>query len=161
MWIRIVLLLAICAGLGSYPQRAWAQVAVQPAPAATALGAQPHDSQGLGQTCTPAVSGIASCCDSTYWIVSSRQCLQYGGNGALCCQLEYFYAPGDGNLHPSTREQFHASLDPAVPVSVMVHGSFGDFEDVKTDSRLTFDWLRAAAGPLAADAVFFPWPREW
>lgn len=173
MWIRIALLLATCASYGLLPQRAAGQApahpVLPPAPAAIDASRAAYEAQlpwapphGLGgpQGFTPVGPGHVPCGDCTYWIVSSRKCLQYGRDGALCCPLEYLYAPGDGNLYPSTREQFHASLDPSAPVTVMVHGSFVDLEDVKTDSRLTFDWLRAAAGPLAANVVFFTWPSE-
>lgn len=173
MWIRNVLLVAICAAHSLGPAELSGQTApfVPPAPAANleapaasvlaapaALAA--NEPGSFPGNAGPAFDVSLPCRNCGYWIVSSRHCPQYGRGNAICCAFEYFHSAGDGCLHPSSREQFLAAFDPLAPTTIMVHGSFVNWEDIKDDSRLTYDWLCRAAGNLPANVVFFTWPSE-
>ena len=98
-------------------------------------------------------------CDPDYWIVSARCC-----NDRLECGLDCNYQvirfDGPGPGRPGNLQEMYASLEPGVPVCIMVHGSFVLWESVLRDSAATYRWLRRAAPERPLKIIFFSWPSD-
>lgn len=105
---------------------------------------------------SPSPSG----CSGGYWIVSSRTCQQSSRQRHPTCRYQYVHVPVEGNPHWSDTGRFLGSLQPGVPVCIVVHGSFVYSGDLGTDTLRTYRWLRAAAPDRPLQVVFFTWPSE-
>lgn len=113
------------------------------------------------QNWMPAQSAMApSICDEDHWIVSARHCQQSCLERAHNCRFSYVRSDWDGCATPAAEADFHAWLQPGVPVCIMVHGSFVTSDTVAEDSKNTFRWLRQAAPHLPLQVVFLTWPSE-
>lgn len=95
-------------------------------------------------------------CNPDFWIVSSRACQQGFGRRGVCCSFDF--ARYDGRHRWSDQHEFLASLQPGIPVCIVVHGSYVRPVDVVPDSVNMYRWIRAAAPELPLHVVFFTWP---
>src|SRR4029079_10435170 len=117
-------------------------------PEQSVVGPQQPVSQPYCPTCAP----------PEFWIVSSRHCCKEGGRCFATCPLEYFHVGSDGARRPSDQQQFVNSLEPGVPVCIVVHGSFASWKDVCEGSREVYNWLRPGDSTGRVQFVFFTWP---
>jgi hypothetical protein len=79
-----------------------------------------------------------------YCIVSSRRCTQ-AGRPFCPGGLDYFHVGSGGHPQPLNEPGFQAWLAPGVPVCIVVHGSFTNWNDAVYGSRRMYEWIRAAA----------------
>jgi hypothetical protein len=106
----------------------------------------------------PAAGGTY--CRFDYWLVSARHCPNHGRSCRPGCEFEYFHSSPENCLHRSDERSFLSTLQPGVPVCIMVHGSFVDWPHIQHESHQTYCWLRAAAPHRPLHVVFYTWPSE-
>jgi hypothetical protein len=94
-----------------------------------------------------------------FWIVSSRNCLQQGNRSSASCPLDYYRCERNRRVAKDENE-FRRSIPAGVPVCIVVHGSFTDWDTVCADAAATQRWLRSAAPHLPVQIVLFSWPSE-
>lgn len=104
--------------------------------------------------------GPAPAPTSDFWIVSSRNCPQQSNGPVMQCQLEYFRCDRSGRRIPCSEGMFRQSLPRQVPVCIVVHGSFTDWNTTCEDACATQRWIRAAAPHLPVQMVFYSWPSD-
>jgi hypothetical protein len=98
-------------------------------------------------------------CDPDYWIVSSRGAKDLVECGqAVNYSVYRFDGPNPGRF--SSMDELLASLQPGVPVCLMVHGSFVTWESVLNDSARTYRWLRGAAPNQPLHLIFYSWDSD-
>ena len=101
-----------------------------------------------------------------YWIISTRRCLQLGGYQTQRQCLEYFHRGAHSTpqtphgLQLRREDEFLASVNPDVPVCIIVHGSLIGWQDLLDESSATYRWLRQAAPDQPLQVVFFTWPSD-
>jgi hypothetical protein len=95
-----------------------------------------------------------------YWIISSRKCAQSTSPCDADACTEYFYRGPSGQIEPKTATEFYQSLNPAIPVCFMIHGSLIDWEQNLREGHATFEWLKQAAPETPFQLVLFTWPSE-
>jgi hypothetical protein len=95
---------------------------------------------------------------SDYWIVSSRGCPPcdrgYAANCTAC-----FRRTCDGRVLRTSLDDVIAGLDPARPVSIVIHGSYNYDADVLVESRNMHRWLSRGAG-RPVQMIYFTWPSD-
>lgn len=99
----------------------------------------------------------ANCAEEDHWLVSIRHCRQGCRNCGQCCSLDFFK---DCCRQRVTQNDFTNSLQPGVPVCIVVHGSYVTADSVQEECQRTFRWLRQAAPHRPLHVVFFTWPSE-
>lgn len=163
--LRHVFLIAACALAVLHGAPAWAQSpsAVSGSQLAPAeLAAEPAPGGQPAETAPPVYPpSLDDHCNPNFWIVSSRRCPQDDDCGAIHCDFDYYHSPGENCLLPSSRHAFLASLQPGVPVCVVIHGSFVEAEGVYAESLATYRWLRRVAPHQPLHVVFYTWPSEF
>lgn len=95
-----------------------------------------------------------------FWWVSTRRCGQDFGDGICSCALTVCRGELCGAWQPSSEAELIQSLQPGVPVCVMVHGSLVDEQGSRVDSVGTYRWLRNASPGLPLHVIFFDWPSD-
>lgn len=95
-----------------------------------------------------------------YWVISTRHCPQADSPSEADSCTEYFYRGPQGKLESRTAEDFYQSLDPAVPVCFMIHGSLTAWEQSLLEGHATYEWLKRAAPNTKFQLVLFTWPSE-
>lgn len=109
---------------------------------------------------TPVVHNQPVADDHGYWIISSRDL----GAGDLARAHRHthqvFACDARGRRCGSTIESLIGSLTPGVPVCIVMHGSFVDWETVWQDARETNAWLRVPAPDRPLHVIFFTWPSD-
>ncbi|MCC7422966.1 MAG: alpha/beta hydrolase [Planctomycetaceae bacterium] len=111
----------------------------------------------------PRIVGSAPPCPveaNDFWIVSSRNCIQQGNRTSASCPLDYYRCDRGNRRVAKDENEFRRSIPPGVPVCIVVHGSFTDWDTVCADAAATQRWLRAAAPHLPVQIVLFSWPSE-
>lgn len=98
--------------------------------------------------------------EGDHWIVSARRCDEVQlVNGCRDC-LEFFYGNGKTPLQRATWDEFFNTLQPAVPVSFFVHGSFINWRAAVVEAHETALWIRSAAPSAPVRIVYFTWPSD-
>lgn len=95
-----------------------------------------------------------------YWFVSTRRCPRKGELRSVVCPVEYFQVSDAGRLRGADRQSFQRSLQPGVPVCVVVHGSFVDWATIRTDAHQIYHWIRRGEPNRPLQVVFYTWPSE-
>lgn len=95
-----------------------------------------------------------------FWIVSSRNCIQQGNRASASCPLDYYRCDRGSRRVAKDENEFRRSIPAGVPVCIVVHGSFTDWDTVCADAAATQRWLRSAAPHLPVQIVLFSWPSE-
>lgn len=103
--------------------------------------------------------GGAACCPD-YWIVSSRRCRQTGRPSCPAGDLDYYHVDAAWRMLPGDGGAFQQWFVPGVPVCVIVHGSFTDWDDAIEGSAAMYRWVRSAAPEQPLQVVFFTWPSD-
>lgn len=129
-------------------------VAVEQAPSATVASLP-----ATGAVAEPPVC-LSACPFAGYWIVSTRRCPQSFKDGNPCCCLDYYHVGPDYAVRNVPAEVFYASLQPCVPLCVIVHGSLVGWEDIYNETPRVYWWLRNAAPHRPVQMVFFTWPSD-
>jgi hypothetical protein len=99
-------------------------------------------------------------CDLDYWIVSSRHCPQSKRGFRQRCRLQYLNSQNGFPPHHSDSQTFRHWLQPGVPLCILVHGSFSDWEGTLYDVRHVYRWLRNSAPDRPLQMVVFSWPGD-
>jgi hypothetical protein len=114
---------------------------------------------------TPAAGGlpseiplVAGPCDRDYWVVSTWDCDQKAKGPCVGCRFGYHRCAPDGTPCRFDRAAFESWLRPGVPLCVIIHGSYTNENIICDEIERQYQWLRAAAGPLPMQFVFFAWP---
>jgi hypothetical protein len=108
----------------------------------------------LAAPSSPAV--IPAAADATYWIVSSRHASQHRLQRSPY-GLAYARRQPDGTLVASDAAALQAELTPGVPVCILVHGSFVDWNWHVQDTGAAYAWIRNAAPDRPLHVIFFTW----
>jgi hypothetical protein len=95
-----------------------------------------------------------------YWVISTRKCVQSTTPCDADACTEYFYRGPSGQIEPKTAADFYQSLNPAIPVCFMIHGSLIDWEQNLREGHATYEWLKQAAPEAPFQLVLFTWPSE-
>ncbi|MDB5391625.1 MAG: hypothetical protein JWM11_7271 [Planctomycetaceae bacterium] len=95
-----------------------------------------------------------------YWIISTRKCAQSTSPCDADACTEYYYRGPSGQVEPRTAEDFYRSLNPAVPVCFMIHGSLTEWSQNIREGHSTYEWLKRAAPETPFQLVLFTWPSE-
>lgn len=93
-----------------------------------------------------------------YWIVSTEDSPQSFDDSLprFCARVQCRHADGSG--HGSSLQDLQKSLQPGIPLVIMVHGSFMDSPSVGPESLRTWKWLQHAAGGKPFEFIYFRWP---
>ncbi len=75
--------------------------------------------------------------------VRSQECPQTAGTAEPACNFQYHYPGPDGLYHPVNGEELFQSLPSGVPVLILIHGSFVDFEE-EPELLEAFEWIRGS-----------------
>lgn len=95
-----------------------------------------------------------------FWILSTRH-LPHNLSGCPNGINFQFYSGGEcGPLQRRDCPSFQQWLADGVPVMIMVHGSFVDWELSVNDARQTFKWMRNTSCGRPVRMVFFSWPSD-
>ena len=105
---------------------------------------------------SPDSPGLIGCDD---WVVSVRHCPQKRTSCAPC-NVAVAHFDACGRQSPASLPEMVASLQPGVPVCLVLHGSFVPWPIVYEESRRTQTWLRAACPGRPVHLVFFTWPSD-
>ena len=89
--------------------------------------------------------------------VRSADCPQMIGSEAPTCNFRYDYYGPDQLYHPISGDQMFEMLPPDLPVVILIHGSFVDFEH-ESDLVDTFEWIRAGAPKGRLLVLCYRWP---
>lgn len=93
-----------------------------------------------------------------FWIVSTHQSPQVFDRS--CPQ----FRPGVtryeqcSGYRQSSFPELCSSLIPGIPICVVVHGSFVDWESLCNESRWAWQWLRQGCPDRPLQVIFFTWP---
>lgn len=108
----------------------------------------------------PADDTACQACVPRYWIVSTRSCPEPNPCSIETCPPDVFDMDGTPGGRPSSLEELLVSLPPGIPVCIMSHGSFVDWQIACDDSLGTARWLASACGGQQVAMIFFTWPSE-
>ncbi len=97
---------------------------------------------------------------TNYWIVSSRKLDQNDMLAGLSKRLEYFQSSGNNQLQQVNRQSYLQSINPDIPICIIIHGSFTTWQSIKTNSSQIVKWLSAAAPSRPMQYIFYTWPSE-
>lgn len=95
-----------------------------------------------------------------YWIISSRDCPQDKSPYEADRCTKYYYRGPTGKVEIKTAADFHQSLNPAIPVCFMVHGSLIEWDQNILEGHATYEWFKRAAPNTPFQMVLFTWPSE-
>lgn len=145
-------------GLGQPPVP---QLDLQALPAPDPLPPSPVPQESVvAETPIPAETPIRTVgCDTGYWIVSTRCCVE----AAERCEPCHYHTYRFDGCQPGRMTNFDEllrSLEPGTPICFMVHGSFVEWDSMLRDSAATHRWLRNAAPGKPLHIVFFTWPSD-
>ena len=111
-------------------------------------------------------------CQTDFWVVSTRNVerptlwsgWKVGGRWAAPTTdgggFTVYHFDGTGGCELSNFDSLHSARDPGVPICVMSHGSFVDWNTMCRDSAATNQWLRSARPGAPLQVVFFTWPSD-
>lgn len=60
----------------------------------------------------------------------------------------------------ATFQELCGSLEPGVPVCIVIHGSFMDLPSTGQESQMTWKWLRSAAMGQRMQMIYLTWPSD-
>ncbi|MFO1023529.1 MAG: hypothetical protein U0903_22960 [Planctomycetales bacterium] len=125
-------------------------------PRVTIMKPVPEEVPLSGAVPGPIVAG-----DWDYWIVSARECDELAPLENCDDCLQFFTRrEGDPTLTPRSKAEFLGSLQPNVPVTFFVHGSYITTDSVKAEAEGTYRWLKNTQPNGAAMMVFYTWPSD-
>lgn len=99
-------------------------------------------------------------CSNSFWIVSSRSAPQRIQDVHSWQQLTYYESVNTQQVVRRTSQDFVQAMQPGVPVCIMVHGSFIEWDIALQDAFYTYQWLAKANGGKPMRMVFYTWPSD-
>ena len=126
---------------------------------------------GLGRGLPQAAAGGVSCGEAPVALtpehfaeplcvfVRTRGCPQSPGPNEPVCNFDYEYYGPDKQFHPVSGESLFHSLPANLPVLIMIHGSFVDFED-EPELLYSFEWIRSGVPHQPLLVLCYRWPSE-
>ncbi len=94
--------------------------------------------------------------DAHYWIVGTR----HSDEPELGSCLQYYRVDCSQRIHLGDQEQFLGALEPGVPVCIVIHGGFVNWETAVMGAEPLYCWLTNAAPGQRVQFVFFTWPSD-
>jgi hypothetical protein len=91
--------------------------------------------------------------------VRSQSCPQMAGTSEPACDFQYHYPGPEGLYHPVDGAELFQALPPDVPVLILVHGSFVDF-DQEPDLLEAFEWIRSGSEDQPILVLCYRWPSK-
>ena len=112
--------------------------------------------QGFGQPTAPASAIEGPPLD--YWVVGTHRCSQRDVAACTAENFQYWHMGADGRIRRFSVDAFRKWLQPAVPVCIVVHGSYTSTATLIDESGEMYRWIRSAAPERPLQVVFFSWP---
>ncbi len=91
--------------------------------------------------------------------VRSRGCPQSHGLNVPVCNFDYEYYGPDKGFHPVSGEALFQVLPPGIPVLILIHGSFVDYED-EPELLYSFEWIRSGVPHQPLLVLCYRWPSD-
>lgn len=162
-WLSLLIAVLSCGPLYAYDEAKppLAPPAVPPvsAPPATVASQLDSDTQRESAPETTASPKCSETC-SGFWILSTHNCPQSFDDGCpRFCPAVTRYEPCVGTRRSNLAELCQ-SLQPGVPVCVVTHGSFVNWDSICSESRSTWSWLNSAACDLPMQMIYLTWPSD-
>lgn len=107
----------------------------------------------------PSVAPTLVAATDGYWIVSSRRAAQDARHPAPW-GLEYLQVFPNGQGAWSNAASLRAQLTPGVPVCVLIHGSFVEWNEALLETAQAYQWVRAAAAGRPLHVISYSWPGD-
>lgn len=110
------------------------------------------------QDTTLSQDAVPSSADTGFWFVSthhSPQTFDYSCPKFCPGVLRYEQCQ---NFRQANLQEMIASLEPGVPVCIMIHGSFVDTASSCRESTYTWKWLKSAGNQHRMQMINFHWP---
>ncbi|MBL8817574.1 MAG: alpha/beta hydrolase [Planctomyces sp.] len=105
---------------------------------------------------TPIPAG--DCCG--YWIVSTHSSPQsFDASCPPFCPRIMRYDECGGHRNADYSEMMQ-SIQPGIPICIVVHGSFVGWEGACIESRYTWKWLGSACPGRPFQMIYFTWPSD-
>lgn len=95
-----------------------------------------------------------------YWIVGSRSAKPGGCCSSDFRNLRFHQRVGCNPLVQRSAADFQEWLDPGIPIMVMIHGSFVNWELAVEDAHKTYCWMRKVSRGRPIRMVFYTWPSD-
>jgi hypothetical protein len=89
--------------------------------------------------------------------VRSEECPQSFKSTEPACNFLYDYHGADGLYHPVSGDQLFQSLPKDMPVLILIHGSFVDYEE-EPELLRTFEWIREGSWGRPLLVLCYRWP---
>jgi hypothetical protein len=89
--------------------------------------------------------------------IRSQECPQAPSSAEPACNFLYDYPGQDGLYHPVSGDLLFQMLPKDMPVLILIHGSFVDFEE-EPDLLETFEWIRQGAPDRPLLVLCYRWP---
>lgn len=101
---------------------------------------------------------ILAAADTGFWFLTTENSPQSFGHGCpRFCPAVSRYDECAG-FRPGNYQELLASLEPGLPVCIMIHGSFVDTSSACCESKYVWNWLRSASKGHRMQFVYFSWP---
>jgi len=95
-----------------------------------------------------------------FWLASSRRCRQTNPHGCPCGDLDFYHFTAGAPPQLVSRDAFYASLAPGVPLCIVAHGSFTNWQGLCDECWPVFRWIRCPAPHRSLHVLFYTWPSE-
>ncbi|MEZ6127539.1 MAG: hypothetical protein R3C59_02585 [Planctomycetaceae bacterium] len=101
---------------------------------------------------------LRSASETGFWFLNTHHSPQsFDAPGPRFCPGVSRFECGRG-FQPSGFQTLRDSLEPGVPVCIMVHGSFVDTPSFCRESQQTWHWLESASHGQPMQMIYFHWP---
>lgn len=123
--------------------------AVQPVPAEP-LPVSSSDASSTQYSAPPSETG--------FWFLNTHQSPQSFEDSRPMFRPQVSRFEQRVGFQSSSFQALTASLEPGVPVCIMIHGSFVDTPSFCQESQYTWKWLRSASHGQPMQMIYFHWP---
>lgn len=106
----------------------------------------------------PATQYSEALSESGFWFLNTHQSPQSFEDSRPMFRPNVSRFEQNVGFQPSTFQTLAASLEPGVPVCIMIHGSFVDTPSFCQESQHTWKWLRSASQGQPMQMIYFHWP---
>jgi hypothetical protein len=103
---------------------------------------------------------IGTCEEPDFFVIDTSPCPQTPVNCAPDCPGIISRFLPDQRFHPSNRDELLSTLQPGVPVCVLVHGSFVSAGDVYPESVERYKRIVSSAGNRPIHLIAMHWPSR-
>lgn len=103
-------------------------------------------------------ASIASLSETGFWFLNTHQSPQSFENSRPIFRPHVSRFERHVGFQSSGFETLKASLEPGIPVCIMIHGSFVDTPSFCRESQSTWKWLKSASHGQPMQMIYFHWP---